>query len=214
MLSEPSIPHRRVRRILVDIDATLYDSDPLFIKYFRQLHDIELERIAEWDFWRGLITAEEFVVLIQKHYHSTAEIIGARPYRGAAEAINAWRAAGITVHIVSDRRPRTAAATRAWLAKIGLSYDKLVLRSPIDKIDYALRHRIDLVIDDKPATLRRAIEVGLQAATLTYPYNRGVLAEYPRIIHAARWPVLARRLVAAGLLEMPAPVADTLSVLA
>lgn len=183
-----------IESILVDIDSTLYDSDPLFIKYLEQRHGIVLPHIERWDFWRDHISAEAFTALIKESYHSKEEILAAIPYPGAVEAITSWHRAGARIHVVSDRNPRrTGAHTRSWLAAIGLPYTELVMRSPIDKVAYAHAKGIGLVIDDKPDTLRQAVDSGLAAATILHIYNNEVLAERPEIISAPDWATLQHK---------------------
>lgn len=194
-MNEPTAP---AQRILVDIDSTLYPSDPIFIRAMRERHGLELRLrdLDEWDWWRRYITLDDFLALIRIDFHANDEITGAVPFTGAVEALREWRATGAKIHIVSDRHPRTARATRAWLASCGIEADAIVLRSPIDKIAYAQAHRIDLVIDDRPSTLVAAREAGIRTATLIYPYNRLLLAGAPDIIRAANWRVLRRRIEA------------------
>lgn len=183
-----------IESILVDIDSTLYDSDPLFIKYLQQLHGVDVEEITRWDFWREHMSAEQFVALIRDHYHSPDEIMAATPYPGAVEAVGAWFRAGAAIYVASDRNlRRTGEATRDWLTAIGLPHTELVLRSPFDKVAYALEHGIGLVIDDKPETLARAAEAGLAVATILHTYNRDAVATHPSIIAAPDWPSLRRK---------------------
>lgn len=195
----------RPQRIMVDIDSTLYPSDPIFIRAMSEMYGVNLElaSLNHWDWWREHISAEQFVTLISDYFHSDTEILAAVPFRGAVEAVNDWRAAGHRVHIVSDRGPRARIATIAWLERIGIEYDALFLRLGMDKIEYAHRHRIDLVIDDRPDTLERAVEAGFAAATLVYPYNRLVVETHPAILAATSWRELRRRIERAVLGKSP-----------
>lgn len=189
-------PRRRtIKKILVDIDSTLYDAGRLFVKYFAKLHGIKIPaRIESWDFWQDYISAEEFKTLIRLYYHSPKEILAAKPFPGAVEAIADWYSEGRQIYIVSDRDPSTSDATKEWLRRIGLPYHRIILRNPIDKVEYALAHKIDLVIDDKPETIERSAEAGLAVASLIYRYNREVLARHPEVVAASSWPVLRRRI--------------------
>ena len=62
-----------------------------------------------------------------------------------------------------------------------------------DKVTHAIELGIDVLIDDKPADLLRALEAGMTAATLLHPWNRE-LCETDDVICAEDWPGLARRL--------------------
>lgn len=185
------------RRILVDIDSTLYPSEQVFIKYLERLHGVTLtsEQMADWDrWWRPFMTKRQFTDFIQRHFHSDDEIRNAVPYRGATTALRAWKKAGHIIHIVSDRHPKTQVATAEWLEKIGAPYDRLVLEWRIDKIEYAVGANLNLIIDDKPATLRNALAAGLWTATLAHPHNRETLRDNPEIVRARSWPTLRRKI--------------------
>lgn len=196
-------------RILVDIDSTLYPANEIFLRLFREMYGIELGTIRHWDFYQRHMDDAEFGRFISEHFHAEHEILAARPFRGAVEALRAWADAGARIHIVSDRLPNKRAATRRWLQRIGVPCERLVVRSPIDKIAYARRARIDLIVDDRPDTLAAAVAAGIPAATLVYPYNRRVLAEHPGIMRARSWTAL-RALVDAHLADRPVagPAAD------
>ena len=185
------------RRILVDIDSTLYPSEQVFIKHLERLHGVTLtpDQMADWDtWWQPYMTRRQFTAFIRRHFHSDDEIRNAVPYRGATTALRAWKKAGHIIHIVSDRHPKTQAATAEWLDKIGAPYDRLVLEWGIDKISYAVEARLNLIIDDKPATLRNALAAGLWTATLAHPHNREVLRENSEIVRARSWPALRTKI--------------------
>jgi uncharacterized HAD superfamily protein len=181
---------------MVDVDSTLYPSDPIFVRGMAELYGISitLEDMDEWGWPARYISDEQFARLIREFFHAESEIAAAVPFPGATSALAAWRRAGHQVHIVSDRHPRTRAATLAWFARVGITYDACVLRSPIDKISYARRHRIDIIIDDRSDTLVRARESGLGAATLVYPANRRILEADPGIVRADNWRSLRREI--------------------
>ena len=52
---------------------------------------------------------------------------------------------------------------------------------------------IDVLIDDSPETLERALDAGMVAATILHPWNRE-LCEEEDIVSAPDWPTLAQRL--------------------
>ena len=53
---------------------------------------------------------------------------------------------------------------------------------------------VDVLIDDSPVTLARAIEHGMIAATLVHPWNRDLCEEDAEVVSAADWPGLAAAL--------------------
>jgi uncharacterized HAD superfamily protein len=187
------------KRILIDIDGTLYDSEDLWVRLmFDQLGiSVSAADMAEWDWFHRLdVSRERFNQLVVEHYHSADTIGSNEPYPGAAAIIADWRASGHEVHIVSDRGEASIEATRAWLAVNRITYDALDLRSPSDKLAYIRAHDIDVVIDDRPSLLLEVLEQGggVVASTLIQSPNANLVATEPRIIAASDWPTLARAL--------------------
>ena len=123
--------------------------------------------------------------------HTDEAIAGARPYPHAVETVNGWHDAGHDIHVISHRAERSLTATRRWLDDIGLRRHELCCTD--DKVARCRRIGVDLLIDDSPDTLLRALDAGMLAATLRHPWNERVCAE-PQIICAADWRELARAL--------------------
>jgi beta-phosphoglucomutase-like phosphatase (HAD superfamily) len=185
-------------RIAVDIDSTLHhywDTLEAVAKRRFGVH-IPYERQTVWDI--DVLRPEQVRAAVEET-HRPEHISAATPYPGAVETINAWHAAGHFIHVTSHRPKDAHDATQAWLDSIGLAYDELYCSS--DKLSHAIEIGIDLLIDDKPADLLRALEAGMTAATLMHPWNREICEEED-IVHAPDWPELRRRL--AVLLEAPA----------
>ena len=196
-----------VRKALVDIDSTLYESDHLFVRAMAEMfgHRVRRRDLDRWDWWERYISIHQFRRLIRTSFHADETIRAMVPFPGVVETLRAWREAGVEICIVSDRHPRTARATRDWLAAWGIEADDVVLRHPIDKIAWARRHHVDLVIDDKPGTIAAALEAGIAAAAIIYPYNRDLLAGRPEAFRGRSWDVLRRRIEARCVLGAGAP---------
>lgn len=184
-------------RIVVDVDGTLYDTKPVFSRQFSLRHGIDLqpEAITEWDFWKGRISLQEFMVLITDGLHSETEILGAPPFPGAHAALVAWHRAGVQIHIASDRAEAAAALTARWLTEQGIPFDALACAPSLDKIAYAQNVGAGLLIDDKPATIQAALVAGLAVGTIIHPYNLAEVAR-PSVTAAIAWPGLRHGLEA------------------
>lgn len=184
-------------RIIVDVDGTLYDTKPVFVRQFSARHGITIAdgEITEWNFWKYHITLEEFLALIAEGLHSAEEIGAAKLYPAVAATLRAWRRAGSQIFIASDRAEAAGEHTRRWLTTNGLPVDDLVCAPGLDKIDYAQRVGAGLIIDDKPDTITAALDAGLAVATIIHPYNRNEAA-LPGVTAAADWAELRRALKA------------------
>ena len=75
--------------------------------------------------------------------------------------------------------------------KGGLPHDELYCS--YDKVARCEEIGIDLLIDDSPENLRRAIDAGITVATLEHPWNRE-LCETEDVICGKDWDELARNL--------------------
>ena len=82
-------------------------------------------------------------------------------------------------------------ATERWLEQIGLRFDELYCS--YDKVARCAEIGIDLLIDDSPVNLQRALEPGSPPATILHPWNEDV-CESEDVIAARDWAELAAKL--------------------
>jgi hypothetical protein len=183
-------PSTQAMRIAIDIDSTLHHYwDELAAAAKRRFGvDLPYEHQHTWTITR--LRDEQLRAAIADT-HSDSAIARARPYPHAVETINAWHAAGHFIHVTSHRAERCRAATERWLADIGLAHDDL--HCSHDKIGRCVELGIDVLIDDSPVNLARALEAGMVAATLVHPWNRE-LCDEEDVVCAQDWPALAAAL--------------------
>jgi FMN phosphatase YigB (HAD superfamily) len=174
-------------RLAIDIDSTLHP-------YWDQLAEIAQRRFGvalpyEQQFTWAIpdLEPEQLKACVQET-HSPEHVLAAEPYPGAVETIQRWHDQGHFIHITSHRATDAHPHTSEWLDQIGLPHDELYCS--YDKIARCLEIGIDVLIDDSPETLARAVEAGITAATLEHPWNKDV----PDVILAPDWPTLAQRL--------------------
>ena len=177
-------------RIAIDIDSTLHH-------YWDQLEEIAHRRFgvaipyADQVVWHIDRLKPEQLRAVVKESHSERHILGSEPYPGAVETVRAWHEAGHFIHITSHRAGEAHEATERWLRQIGLPYDELYCSD--DKVSRCEEIGIDLLIDDSPENLRRAIDAEITAATLLHPWNRE-LCETEDVVCGEDWEELARNL--------------------
>jgi len=177
-------------RIAIDIDSTLHHYwDVLSDAAYRRFGiDLPYEEQFTWGITR--LRPEQLALCIAAT-HCEAAILASEPYPGAVEAVNRWHAAGHFIHITSHRPATAHDATVRWLDRIGLAYDELYCSE--DKVARCCEIGIDLLIDDSPFNLARAIERGIAAATIEHPWNQDVV-EDEGILAAPDWPALVEQL--------------------
>jgi uncharacterized protein len=177
-------------RIAIDIDSTLHHYWPLLSAAAKRRFGIELpyDRQFTWGITR--LRREQIEVCV-RDTHTDDVIAAAEPYPGAVETVNGWHEAGHFIHVTSHRHAGAREATAAWLDRIGLQYDELYCS--YDKVGRCVEIGIDLLIDDSPVNLTRALEAGISAATLRHPWNRDICEEED-VICGEDWAQLGERL--------------------
>jgi len=155
-----------VRRIIIDIDNTLWDLAPVLCERLQAAspgfpHHSEWR---DWSFWKGLIPAERLYRII-RDVHMEQDTF--EPYGGSREFLERLHGKGFHIVIASHREKETYAPTQKWLRKhdlpfdeIHLSYDKTVLFDDCWAI-----------VDDSPVTLEKARRAGIIRAGLKNPWN-------------------------------------------
>jgi uncharacterized HAD superfamily protein len=177
-------------RIAVDIDSTLHHYWDTLAAVAKKRFGVELpyERQTVWEI--DALRPEQVRAAVAET-HRPEHIAAAEPYPEAVATLNAWHDEGHSIHVMTHRSGDAHAATQEWLDSIGLRYDELYCSQ--DKVAYAIEIGIDLLIDDKPADLIRAVDAGMTAATLQHPWNAEICAEED-IVCAPDWPALRRKL--------------------
>ena len=177
-------------RIALDIDSTLHHYWDTLAAVAKKRFGVDLpyERQTVWEI--DSLRPEQVRAAVDET-HRPEHIAAAEPYPDAVETINAWHAAGHFIHITSHRRGDAQAATEEWLQRIGLEYDEL--RCSDDKVSHAVEIGIDVLIDDKPSDLLRALDAGMTVGTIMHPWNADICAEED-VICAPDWSALRERL--------------------
>jgi hypothetical protein len=177
-------------RIAIDIDSTLHHYWDLLEEVAQRRFGVAIPYADQvvWDIDR--LKPEQLRAAVRET-HSESQILASDPYPGAVDAVRGWHEAGHFIHITSHRAGEAHEATAQWLERIGLPYDELYLS--YDKVSRCSEIGIDLLIDDSPENLARAIDAGIAVATLVHPWNRE-LCEMEDVICGEDWDELARNL--------------------
>lgn len=177
-------------RIAIDIDSTLHHYWNLLSEAAQRRFGIDLPYEEQLDWGITRLRPDQLRLCIQET-HCDEVILAGEPYPDAVETVQRWREAGHFIHITSHRDQGAHDATERWLKQIGVPYDDL--HCSYDKIGRCLELGIELLIDDSPQNLARAIEHGITVATIAHPWNRD-LCEEEDVICGADWRDLSARL--------------------
>jgi uncharacterized HAD superfamily protein len=107
------------------------------------------------------------------------------------ETVQRWHEAGHFIHITSHRQSHAHDATEQWLRKIELPFDELYCS--FDKVARCQEIEIDVLVDDSPVNIERALAADIIAATLRHPWNVE-LCEVEDVVTGDDWPELERNL--------------------
>lgn len=177
-------------RIAIDIDSTLHHYWDRLSDSARRRFGIDLPYEEQFDWGITRLKPQQLQVCIEDT-HSEEAILAGEPYDGAIETVNAWHDGGHFIHITSHRAERCHAATARWLENIGLRHHDL--HCSYDKVSRCQELAIDVLIDDSPINIQRALEVGIVAATIAHPWNEEV-CETEDVVFARTWAELAAKL--------------------
>lgn len=184
--------------VAIDVDSTLHDYWEQFSAAARSLHGVDLP-YAEQTAWNVDALTLDQVKEVVEMTHDDQRIGEAVAYPGAAEAVQAWKAAGHEVLITTHRRPEAHDVTARWLQEQGIPFD--LLRCGFRKVDHCRAIGVGLLIDDAPSNLEGALSCGIAVATIRHPWNADLIEARPEIVHGADWPGLAGAL--GPLLDWP-----------
>ena len=177
-------------KIAIDIDSTLHHYWDAFAAAAKRRFGVVLPYEHQVDWHVSRLKPEQLKACVAET-HCEAAVLGAEPYPGAVDVVRRWHEQGHWIHITSHRSTEANDATARWLDRIELPYDDLYCS--YDKISRATELGIDVLVDDSPVNLQRAIDHGIRAATLVHPWNRELIEEED-VVAADDWPELERKL--------------------
>jgi uncharacterized HAD superfamily protein len=177
-------------RIAIDIDSTLHHYWDRLSDAARRRFGVELPYEEQHDWGVTRLKPKQLEVCIAETHRDEA-ILAGEPYPGAVEAVRRWHDGGHFIHITSHRQETCHPATEQWLQRIGLPFHELYCS--FDKVGRCREIDIDVLIDDSPTNIERALDAGLTVATLRHPWNRDV-CDVEDVIAADDWAELEAKL--------------------
>jgi hypothetical protein len=153
---------------IIDIDNTLWQFSDAFYLELKKINGNfpTPDRWRTYDIWEGYCSVEDFIGAINTiHQHQDSDRY--RPYPESKRFLSSLKENGFHIILASHRTQETSQPTERWLARHGLTYDELYLS--FDKT--VLFPKADVVVDDSPPTLEKAIKCGALAAGLLFPWN-------------------------------------------
>ncbi len=153
---------------IIDIDNTLWQfSDAFYLELKKINKDFPTpDQWCTYDIWEGYCSVEAFIAAINTiHYNQDSDRY--QPYPESKDFLSSLKENGFHIILASHRMKEMRQSTERWLADHRLPYDELHLS--LDKT--VLFPNVDIVVDDSPLTLAKAIESGALGAGLLFPWN-------------------------------------------
>jgi len=164
------------RVAIVDIDSILWSLDDPFWEELKKYNsEIPFPGSTGWDFWIGYVTEEEFKKACNKvHYEQYMY----KPFEYAKNLLDTLRAAGFHIVIASHRCSGSMGATVRWFSENNLVYNDIRIGSNIegkfDKASLFDEFDVELIIDDAPSTIKKALARGITVFTIEYFFNKDI----------------------------------------
>jgi hypothetical protein len=177
-------------KIAIDIDSTLHHYWDQFSAIAARRFGVSLPYENQRDWGIGALRPEQLAVVVGET-HAPANILTAIPYEGSVDALRTWSQEGHWIHITSHRADEAYGATSEWLSSVGFAHDDL--HCSFDKISRCVELEIDVLIDDSPVNIARALDAGITPATISHPWNEEICLE-EGVICASDWPTLTEKL--------------------
>ncbi|MBE0426772.1 MAG: hypothetical protein IBX72_09005 [Nitrospirae bacterium] len=160
-----------MKRIIVDIDNTLWDFASVFQERIKEVApEIPPVNEWEWDFYMEYISIEE-LSRICNEIHREQDLF--TPFPASRFFLNSLLDEGYQVIIASHRDENSRAATERFMQKYNLPYTGLHLSN--DKT--ILFDTCRAIVDDAPHLLDEAKKKGLICTGLLRPWNKN--SEHP-----------------------------------
>jgi len=154
------------KRIIVDIDNTLWNLAPVLWEHLRAINPKmpEPSEWAEWDCWQEHVALED-LFLVLRNIHMQQDKYP--PYPESRQFLEGLKKRGFYIGIASHRGKKTFAPTVKWLKQNCLLFDEVHLSN--DKS--VLFAESWAIVDDSPITLDKAARAGIIRAGLRNPWN-------------------------------------------
>ncbi len=155
---------------IIDIDNTLWQFCDAFYEELSRINKDfpTIDKWTDWDIWEGHCTLEEFYDAVNA-IHMKQNSDKYRPYPESRAFLSTLRRQGYHITIASHRSPEFMVQTENWLRKHGLVYDEIHLSHNKTEL---INAETDVVVDDAPQVLEKAVESGALATGLLFPWNR------------------------------------------
>ena len=159
-----------IKSAIVDIDNTLWHFCDALYEELRKVNRRfpTPDSWTHWDLWVGYCTEGDFYSAVNT-VHLNQHADNYLPYPEAHDFLIGLKENGYHITIASHRSPDYRRQTEIWLEKHGLVHDELHLSYQKTQL---FTESTDVVVDDSPHVLENAVNKGVMAVGLLFPWNK------------------------------------------
>jgi 5' nucleotidase, deoxy (Pyrimidine), cytosolic type C protein (NT5C) len=159
-----------IKKAIIDIDNTLWHFCDALHEQLMIINSTfpPPDDWTDWDMWEGFCSLEEFLGAVNA-VHLIQDSDRHQPYPEAQDFLSSLKENGYHITIASHRSPQYKKQTEKWLETHGLVYDELHLSYHKTRL---FDKSTDVVVDDAPQVLEKAVDRGVVATGLLFPWNR------------------------------------------
>jgi hypothetical protein len=183
------------KKMMVDVDSTLYDADALFSRVaIDQGHDWYPKKSYEWFRADHIGVSQEVMTNLFRKAHSS-EYVNAqlKPYKGAVKILKSFHenySDLFKIYYVSSRHPQMAGTLRSWLVskEFPLERGNEFVVATMDKKSWIKKNKPAIVIDDRVQTIIYSrFEIGATVLSLVHNHNRNLQNEVDGVFMCQDW---------------------------
>lgn len=157
-------------RILVDLDGIIVNMLSTWLDIYndRYKDNLTVDQITDWNthlFAKKDVSKKEFYAIIKEPEF----FMKPSPYAGAVSAVKELRKNYNVCIATSPAGNYSAKDKLDWVKKyLDMGHDEVIITAEKDRIS------ADLLIDDKPKTIKKWVGSGRRAMTIAHPYNKEI----------------------------------------
>lgn len=158
------------KKAIIDIDNTLWHFCGVLYERLKELNSDmpSPEHWNDWYLWSNYCSEEDFFKAIHS-IHLKQDDDRYLPYPEAKDFLSTLKQHKLHIIIASHRTQESLEQTHRWLIKHDLMFDDLHVSSDKTVLFDETCH---IVVDDSPYTLEKALNKGIIATGLSFPWNR------------------------------------------
>ena len=185
----------RRKKMMVDVDSTLYDADNLFHKVaIDQGHEWYPRKSYEWFRADHIGVSQQVMTNLFRSAHSSEYVNETlKPYKGAVKILNQFQedfSNIFKIYYVSSRHPQMQGTLRNWLEmkNFPLEDGEEFVVATMDKKSWLNENKPAIVIDDRVQTIIYSrFEIGSTVLSLIHNHNRNLNNEVDGVFMCQDW---------------------------